>query len=330
MRRQTRAERILTARESGNLFTAVDEHVGKRFVAVHVEEGVDARFVHSGANSKHLGTPVPARREPFAIEVRACRVGAQIAAYAAVGIHIRNDADDRLGKNRPRDRIAAIEQALDHAFDEPLRHRLARMLARDHPYRAFARSARADADHVDVAPLDGRSQIAYACERRGVRRAQEIEMAIPGERLEISVVHRVPLGRMVDRHFAAVETRGHARPLPAIVARHGAVVAPAVDVGALARVGKPDTALLPPGALQSEVKPLPKVGVRVRAYVDANVVAALRRDDFDGTGVEGAADLDHVCDGNADRSVASAARRVAAMLPSTRPSADHGIRPARC
>ena len=56
----------------------------------------------------------------------------------------------------------------------------------------------------------------------------------------------------------------------------------------------------------------------------------LRRDDFDGTGVEGAADLDHVCDGTPTAASRPAARRVAAMLPSTSPSADHGIRLARC
>jgi hypothetical protein len=53
-----------------------------------------------------------------------------------------------------------VVQALQQAFDEELRHRFARMLARDEPYLALAGRRTADRDQIQVAPVRRRTQIA--------------------------------------------------------------------------------------------------------------------------------------------------------------------------
>jgi hypothetical protein len=46
-------------------------------------------------------------------------------------------------------------------------------------------------------------------------------------------------------------------------------------------------------ALHAEEKPLPELGVRVGAYVHADVVGTMRGDGLDGAAVEAVADLEH-------------------------------------
>ena len=68
-------------------------------------------------------------------------MGAQIAAHAAVRIHVRNDLQYRALEQPARNGIEPVDQALDHAFDEPLCHRFAGMLARDDPDRLLPGSS---------------------------------------------------------------------------------------------------------------------------------------------------------------------------------------------
>ena len=93
---------------------------------------------------EHLRAALARRRLPFAVEVGAGGVGAQVAAHAAVGVHVRHDVEHRALEEAARDRVGGVEQPLEHALDEPLGHRLARMLAGDHPDRLAPRALLAD------------------------------------------------------------------------------------------------------------------------------------------------------------------------------------------
>ena len=106
-------QRVLLGRETGQPLATVDKHVGQAFVAVHVEKGVDTGFVHRRAHIADFGTALQARRCPLAIEIGAGSVGAQIAADAAIGIHVRHDVNHRLRKERARDRVVPVEQAVE-------------------------------------------------------------------------------------------------------------------------------------------------------------------------------------------------------------------------
>ena len=119
------------------------------------------------------------------------------------------------------------------------------------------------------------------------------------------------MGNLED---GSVETRRNAKPLLAVVRGDRAVAWPAIDVCAAAGVPEADPARLTARALQAEVEPLPEIGVRIGANVDADVVGAIESDRLDCAGVEGVADFEH--------SVLGIARRLAAphigaaMLPS--------------
>ena len=78
----------------------------------------------------------------------------------------------------------------------------------------------ADRDEVDVASLHRRAQIADAGQRRRVRSAEQIEVSLPGIRLEVRVVNAVAQRRVRDHQSPAVERRRHAKPVGAIVRRH--------------------------------------------------------------------------------------------------------------
>ena len=85
------------------------------------------------------------RRRPLSVEVRAARVGAQVAAQRAVGVHVGHDVEGELaqerdgeaiGRRRGRRASSAVaqpEQAAQQALRVEARLRLARMLAVDHP-----------------------------------------------------------------------------------------------------------------------------------------------------------------------------------------------------
>ena len=80
------------------------------------------------------------RRVPFAVEVHADGVGAQVAAARAVGVHVGDDVEGAFAAQHAGDRIVLVGQLLERAFHPPFGHRLAGMLAGVEPdvERAFA------------------------------------------------------------------------------------------------------------------------------------------------------------------------------------------------
>src|SRR5450759_1604179 len=126
-----------------------------------------------------------------------------------------------------------------------------------------------------------------------VRTAEQIEVTLPGIRLEVRVVNRVALRHMADHQALAVECGRNAEPVTMVVRRDGLVILPALDIGASTGVLEDDATGLPGAALQAKIEPLPELGVGIGANIEANVVARIRSDDLDRARIEGTADLDH-------------------------------------
>ena len=121
--------------EAGQHLVAHHKHPGQAFVAMHIQESRHAGLLHALAHQQHFRAARGVGAHPFAIEIGAGRIAAQIAAHAAVRIHVGYQAERRQLPRPARYRIAGIQQSFDQPFDKPLRHRFTRMLAGDDPHR---------------------------------------------------------------------------------------------------------------------------------------------------------------------------------------------------
>src|SRR3546814_18091988 len=65
-------------------FEAGEEDRRDRLVAMDVDRPVDAAFVHRAPHAKHFGAALGGGIVPFAVEVHARMVGAQMAAARAI------------------------------------------------------------------------------------------------------------------------------------------------------------------------------------------------------------------------------------------------------
>ena len=101
-------------------------------VTVYVEKEPRAALNHRSASDAHLDRR--ALVGPLAVQVQPLRSRAVISDRRAVGIHARNDRKTHRLEERTR-RSSPASQELDKPLDEPARHRLARVLLRDHPHR---------------------------------------------------------------------------------------------------------------------------------------------------------------------------------------------------
>ena len=110
-------------------------HKDKRqaFIAVNIQEQIHAGFHHFFANGKNFGASLQSRVFPLAVEVGTGGIGAQVAQYRTVRIHIRHNVESRTVKQHARGRILRIKQAAQQTFDKPFRHGFARMLTGDNP-----------------------------------------------------------------------------------------------------------------------------------------------------------------------------------------------------
>ncbi len=272
---------------------AGDEHVRQILVAVNVEEHVAADRVDRIAHGQHFGAALGIGRHPLAVQVRAGRIGAQVAVHAAVRIHVRDDVERHaiveLARHRIAGPVAPSGQPLDQAFDEPLGHRLARMLARDDPYLLLRRIVgfrRAERQQRHRTAFDRAAELDDARLRQLLDRAEKRRVTLFRVRFEIRVVDAVELGCMVDGHRLAVERRRHAEPVDPVVARHRVIVAPARRVCAFGCVLERHHAPLAARARQAVVKPLRELRTIVAAHAQPDRVGALARHDVDGACVE--------------------------------------------
>ena len=115
-------------------FEAGEKIGGNGLVAMHVHREIDPGFVHGVADAQDFRAPFGRGRVPFAIEVRADRIGAQMAAARAVRIHVGDDAERAFAAQQARHRILFVGQFLERAFHPPFGHALAGMLAGIKPH----------------------------------------------------------------------------------------------------------------------------------------------------------------------------------------------------
>jgi hypothetical protein len=185
--------------EAGHLLGGGEEHVGQRLVAVDVEEERAAGALHFRAHQEDLGAGDGVGRAPFAVEVAPGGVGAQVAAHRAVRVHVRHDVQHGVLAHLARDRVGIVEQALEEALDEPFRHGLAGMLARDDPHRHPSRRVAPDRHHVEVPPIHRTAEVAHAGVGRELDAREQVEVTLVRIGLEVGVVGRTSVRRGAER-----------------------------------------------------------------------------------------------------------------------------------
>ena len=95
---------------------------GQALIAVDVDAAVDARAVHLGQHMEDLRRALQCRRGirfarrqktvgPFAIQVRAAGVGAEVAAEAAVRVDARHDVEGGRLSQLAGDGLRRVRQA---------------------------------------------------------------------------------------------------------------------------------------------------------------------------------------------------------------------------
>src|SRR3546814_4460104 len=75
---------------------------------MHVHGEIDPWLVHRSAHQEHLRTLFHRRLMPFAVEVDADRIGPQMAATAAVRIHVGHDVKVGLPPRQPRHAVLSF------------------------------------------------------------------------------------------------------------------------------------------------------------------------------------------------------------------------------
>src|SRR3546814_19629639 len=88
IRRPPRSTRTDTLFPYTTLFRSAvetgEEHMGNGFVAVDIHGKIDAGFIHALQHVKHFRAALQGWRVPFAVEVHACGIGAQMPVETAV------------------------------------------------------------------------------------------------------------------------------------------------------------------------------------------------------------------------------------------------------
>src|SRR3546814_20144994 len=80
-----------------------------------IHREIDAGFVHLSQDMEHLRALLRARFVPFAVEIGADGIGAQMAATRPVRIHVGNDVEGRLLAEAARDGVVVVEQLLERS-----------------------------------------------------------------------------------------------------------------------------------------------------------------------------------------------------------------------
>ena len=226
-----------------------------------------AGLVHRTQHAQHFRRFFGRRRVPFAVEVHAGGIGAQMAAEAAIGVHVRHDVEGRLLAQQPRHRIVRIGQSLQRTFHPPFGHALARMLAGIEPHGL---GAIAHDQPVNRPAIKAVAQHVGAHAGLGGDAGDQVVVPLHGVGRKIGQPQLVNAGRHLDGERAiggfGIETGRRAPPgLP--VHRHASAIArPAAGIGAVVQIDDADDAALAAPARQAEVEPLIEVAVRVLAY----------------------------------------------------------------
>ena len=176
-------------------------------------------------------------RMPFAVEVHARGIGAQVPAPRPVRVHVRDDAERAFAAKHAGDRIVDVGQLFEGAFHPPFGHALARVLAGVEP---DVEVALADGQAVDVLAVERLAERAIVDE--GQRRVGRDQVVVPLHRIrrEIGEPDAVGLGRQADGEDAiGIARLLDAQPFLAVGGNHGFVVWPAVRIGRAAAVQDP-------------------------------------------------------------------------------------------
>ncbi len=181
---------------------------------MNVEHEVNAGNRHAPPYVVNLRTAFFGRLLPFAVQVGAGRVGAQVAAAAAVRVHVRHDIDVRGAQDLARDGILLVEQPVEESLHPPFGHGLARMLTGKKPASgplAFAARVAND-QQIEVVAIDGPTRHLQT----GAWRPQAAgdQPAMPRHRIgrEIGEMDRVEIRSVGKNKLAPVVFGRHAEP----------------------------------------------------------------------------------------------------------------------
>src|SRR3546814_6525220 len=76
---------------------------------MHVHGEMDAGFIHPIERMVNFRAALRRRRVPFAVEVHACRIGAQMAATRAIRVHVGDDVEGGRLAQRTRHTVLRSE-----------------------------------------------------------------------------------------------------------------------------------------------------------------------------------------------------------------------------
>ena len=105
----------------------------QRLVAMNVQAEGDAGLQHGRAHHRHLGAAGQAGGRPFPVQIGTGGIGPQMAAEAAIGVHVRHHHQICRGTQARGHRVGGIGQPVERALHPPAGHGLPRMLAADDP-----------------------------------------------------------------------------------------------------------------------------------------------------------------------------------------------------
>jgi hypothetical protein len=281
-------ELALPSVSEGMPFEAREEVGSNRLVAVNVH-GEDGRvLVHGGENGEDFRAALERRGVPFAVEVDAGRVGAEVPADRAVGVHVGHAVEGAAAKERPGDGVVGVDEALERTFHPPARHALARMLAAVKPDSERALPKRQAVDRLAVEALP---QLAMPHVRQGRQLGNEVVVPLHRIGCEIGDPQEIGFRSDADReHTVGVGGIGE-RPRVTVMRNARLIAGPAHRVGCAFAVDDAQRQRLAARTGKSEVKPLVEVAVLVGhdLQVDGGAFAS---HEADIAGIEGAADGD--------------------------------------
>src|SRR5471032_2451630 len=242
---------------AGVAFATGGEHVGDFFIAMDVEEQIDAVLFHLLLYEKDFRADFLTGALPGAVKVLAIGVGAQVTVKGTVRVHVRHQVQVGAGQQFFQYRVVMFFQAFDHAFHEPLGHVLAWVLLRDDPDLALTFGATAFAKQLDIAALNAFAGGQQFGAGLGQRLLDQPVMATAAVGFEIGKPGVGGRSFQAETQAVAFEDRRYAEPVDVVVGRYRLITVPGFVVRGFAGVTQAKPMLLADmQATGLEVKPL--------------------------------------------------------------------------
>ncbi len=239
-----------------------------------------AGFVHCIADAQHFGTFFFRWLCPFAVEVHADEIGAQMPTPRSVGVAIGDDMQAAFFEQFAGMRIAVVSQHVERTFHPPLRLGFAGVLAGVEPDLHVAATHFEAVDRLAFEAV-AEATVTDALTFGGIR--DEVVVALHRVRREIGEPDDIAGGCVANCQratvFRLVVSRISAAPIIAVFRHAGSVIGPAAGIGAGFEAGDAQSDVLARSAGDAEVEPLREFRILVLANGKVGFVAVNGIDD---------------------------------------------------